>query len=204
MRDLVSYTLRLVIAAVVVVVVFLLLGAALLLLIGAIETTGKLAAPELSLAIAGLSAFATALAVSRFIWLRWLRPRDRKLEYWRRVVEEAGTGSHWSGNTAAPGASVQLTEDGLALNEPSQREEVKWSEVREIRVRTFRKRLAGPLFVIVKNDGKTVSVPQEEIPPSVLARMQQLPAFRNEALIEAMGSMDDAEFSCWRQGEPPR
>lgn len=117
------------------------------------------------------------------------------------MAEQARSGGPSSVETATPGASVQLIADGLVLNEATNRLEVKWSEVREIRVRTFRASLAGPLFVIIKNDGQTVAVSQEEISPNVLARMQQLPDFRNEALIEAMGSMDDAEFSCWRQAE---
>jgi hypothetical protein len=37
---------------------------------------------------------------------------------------------------------------------------------------------------------------------TVLARLQALPGFDNEAVIAAMGSADQARFVCWRRTEP--
>lgn len=203
MVDFIAYMLRLILAALVGTVCCLAVSGMALLLVGTIEASKS--ASEVLMIIGSLGAFVTALWVTRSVWERWLRPRDQNLAYWREVAALARSGGAPSAGLAvARGGSVQLTDDGLSFQTATRRVDVTWSDLREIRIRTLGDSVAGPLFVMIKKDGNTEALSLEEVSPEVLARMQQLPGFRNEALIEAMGSVSDGEFSCWHDAESPR
>ena len=79
-------------------------------------------------------------------------------------------------------------------------ESVAWSALTEVRIMTTS---GGPLvddvfFVLVAGDNGCV-VPQSHASEEFVARLQALPGFDNEPMIEAMGSTSDAEFLCWRR-----
>jgi membrane protein implicated in regulation of membrane protease activity len=199
MGELISYTIRLVIVAILGAVVFLVVGAASLLIVGMIVGAGTESLGD-SLGIGvGLIAFAAALYAVRFFWARWLRPQDSELSYLRRVADAASEGLTLPDDNENRARVLRASASGFVLAAPNRQLEINWSDLREIRIQTLRSMLAGPYFLLIKNDGETVRVAQDEMTPGVIAQMQQLPDFRNDALIEAMGSTTDAEFSCWRR-----
>jgi hypothetical protein len=81
-------------------------------------------------------------------------------------------------------------------------EAVSWDDLQEVGVLTTSD---GPFaedvfFVLIGRDGTWCVIPQgapESTP--LLERLQRLPGFDNEALIEAMTSTRDAKFVCWRR-----
>ena len=55
-------------------------------------------------------------------------------------------------------------------------------------------------FVLHGKDGKGVVVPQESaVPKKLLERLQDLPGFDNEKVIQAMGCSENARFVCWKK-----
>jgi hypothetical protein len=80
-----------------------------------------------------------------------------------------------------------------------ERRSVAWGHLRSVRIRTTD---AGPftadVFWVLEGGGSSCVVPQaargEE---RLLARLQELPGFDSEAVIAAMRSTDNAEFTCW-------
>ena len=78
-------------------------------------------------------------------------------------------------------------------------ESVAWDALTEVRILTTS---AGPwaddvFFVLAAGESGCV-VPQSSVTEAMLSRLQSLPGFDNEAMIEAMGSTSEAEFVCWR------
>lgn len=79
-------------------------------------------------------------------------------------------------------------------------ESVEWEQLVEVGVCTTP---GGPwtddvFFFLLGDGGKGVAIgigPATE--QGVLDRIQTLPRFDNEILIEAMGSTDDRTFTCW-------
>lgn len=80
---------------------------------------------------------------------------------------------------------------------------VKWEGLREVSIVTT---AGGPfeddvLFVLI-GEGGTCIVPHSDPGcASLLERLQRLPGFDNEALIEAMGSPQAGRFVCWSTPE---
>jgi hypothetical protein len=82
-------------------------------------------------------------------------------------------------------------------------ETVKWSDLRAVLIQTTD---AGPLaddvFWILAGEESGCVVPSEAAGMErLLERLQQLPGFDNQALIEAMGSTDNRRFLCWQRQE---
>ena len=80
---------------------------------------------------------------------------------------------------------------------------MSWADLSEVRVHTT---ADGPFaedvfFVLVGREGGCV-VPQGAAPAGLLERLQALPGFNNEALIEAMQSTGENDFICWQSGHP--
>lgn len=83
-------------------------------------------------------------------------------------------------------------------------ERVLWRDLQEVFVITTDE---GPFFedvffVLAAHDGTGCVVPQGDPASSLLfERLQQLPGFDNTAVIQAMGSTENARFVCWRRDE---
>ena len=78
-------------------------------------------------------------------------------------------------------------------------ESVSWSDVERVVIRTTD---MGPfdedVFFILETDNKKLVIPQEaEGTTPLLERLQELPGFDNEALIESMCCTDNKVFPCW-------
>jgi hypothetical protein len=81
-------------------------------------------------------------------------------------------------------------------------EEVSWDDLQEVGVLTTGDGPFGEdfLFVLVGRNGTGCVIPQgAPESPALLERLQRLPGFDNEALIQATCSTDEAKFVCWRR-----
>lgn len=83
-------------------------------------------------------------------------------------------------------------------------ESVPWAELQEVALVTTDE---GPfaldvMWLLVGTKGGCV-VPQGATgEKELLAKLQSLPGFDNDAVIEAMGSTDNRKFICWQRQEP--
>jgi hypothetical protein len=82
-------------------------------------------------------------------------------------------------------------------------ERVRWDELQTVLIVTTDE---GPwsddvFWMLVGADGRSgCAVPQGvEGSSELLERLQQLPGFDNAAVIQAMGSTENANFVCWRR-----
>jgi len=79
---------------------------------------------------------------------------------------------------------------------------IRWADLSEVSIETTDKGpYAEDFFAVLKAPGVTVRIPQEvQGFDALLVRLQKLPRFNNEAVIEAMGSAQNATFPCWKKG----
>lgn len=99
---------------------------------------------------------------------------------------------------------VYVTDEGVRLVRPDGKEEsVAWNSLKTVIIETSD---TGPwgadvLWALVCEDGKVGCViPQgADGEEPLLKRLQALPGFSNEALIEAMGSTSNRKFLCWER-----
>jgi hypothetical protein len=82
-------------------------------------------------------------------------------------------------------------------------ESVIWDRLVEVRVVTTR---SGPMsedmyYVLCGEGDAGCVVPSEMAGPDLLPRLQRLPGFRHELMLQAATCIEDAQFVCW-QREP--
>jgi hypothetical protein len=80
-------------------------------------------------------------------------------------------------------------------------EEVLWQDLSEVRIITT---ADGPFaddvfFVLIGAKGNGCVVPHSAADTAFLLRLQKLPGFDNEKVIEAMGTSADRQFLVWRR-----
>jgi len=112
---------------------------------------------------------------------------DRAALPWARIKRWAGVEVDDQGVTFRRG-------DGVI-------EAVSWDELGEVRiVTTADGPVADDVFyvLIARDESHGVAVPQSRVSGPLLERLQALPGFDSEAMIAAMGSVDEAAFTCWR------
>ena len=95
---------------------------------------------------------------------------------------------------------VDFDDTGVTLTRRSRlRERFAWSELQRVSIRTTED---GPfdddVFIVLTTQAMSCWVPQDVATP-LLLRLQQLPGFDNESVIEAMGCTQNNEFICWQQ-----
>lgn len=76
---------------------------------------------------------------------------------------------------------------------------VRWDDVRRVLIRTTDE---GPfiedVYFVLETAEEVLVVPQPAAGcDALLGRLQELPRFDNEAVIEAMACTDNREFLCW-------
>jgi len=78
---------------------------------------------------------------------------------------------------------------------------LRWTDLREVRIvsRSARSLSQGVRFEL-RDAATTLSIPRPEATQDFIDRLQELPGFDTEVLIEAIGSTTDAEFVCWQAG----
>lgn len=98
-------------------------------------------------------------------------------------------------------ASVEVSSDGLTLHGRGRARKIAWDDLQDVEIRTTDQgpRREDVFFVLRSIDGKQHSIGQAAaaVSPGFLTRLQALPGFDNEALIESMGSTGNATFCCW-------
>jgi len=98
---------------------------------------------------------------------------------------------------------VTFGDDAVELRWPrGPNETVRWSDVQRIVIRTTDR---GPfdedVFFVLEAAEDTFVIPQgADGVTELVERIQQLPGFNNEALIESMGCTDKKLFLCWERG----
>ena len=81
-------------------------------------------------------------------------------------------------------------------------EQVTWDELEEVVIKTT---AAGPYFedfflILHGQNGSGCVVPLEQAGTTgLLERLQSLPGFDHEKLIQATASVEEARFTCWRK-----
>lgn len=101
-----------------------------------------------------------------------------------------------------PAMSISVTDEGItrALGN-GKVESVTWDDLAEVAIMTTS---AGPFeedvyWLLIGKSGGGCAVPQSLDPQGeILKRLQTLPGFDNEAVIQAMGSVENATFVCWK------
>ncbi|MFO1484172.1 MAG: hypothetical protein U1F71_12510 [Verrucomicrobiaceae bacterium] len=95
---------------------------------------------------------------------------------------------------------IKVTEKSVTCHRPDgTTESVTWDDLQKVDIFT---NSDGPLlpdvFLILHGTNKGCVIPQGATGQSkLLDRLQALPGFDNRALIDAMGSTQEATFCCW-------
>ena len=103
----------------------------------------------------------------------------------------------------APRPLVTFDEVGVRRCVPRGEDEyVRWDDLQAVTIVTTDE---GPwvedvYWLLAGAGGRGCAIANGAMPPDLLARLQELEGFDHRAVIDAMGSCDDASFSCWRRG----
>jgi len=79
---------------------------------------------------------------------------------------------------------------------------MSWSDLAEVSIQTTN---AGPAvddmyFILTAADGHKLTIPsQASGADTLLAHLQQLPGFDNQAVIDASSCTENASFPCWKK-----
>ena len=102
-------------------------------------------------------------------------------------------------------AFVSFDERAVTYHRPDGTlEEVTWEELSAVEIVTTDK---GPfvcdVFFVLHGNQRGCAVPQEaDGATELLERLQKLPGFSNEAVIDAMACAENAHFSVWKREQP--
>ena len=101
---------------------------------------------------------------------------------------------------------VVVTEDCVNRFRPDGVEEsIRWDDLAEVGIVTTSDGPASEdlYWILLESDRKTgCAVPHgAEGTDVLLEALQKLPDFDNEVVIEAMGSIDEAKFTCWKRSD---
>lgn len=78
-----------------------------------------------------------------------------------------------------------------------------WAGLQEVRIVTRpAPTLSEGVRFELRDATAMLSIPRPEATQDLIDRLQELPGFDTEVLIEAIGSTLDAEFVCWQAGSP--
>src|SRR5262245_19249886 len=103
--------------------------------------------------------------------------------------------------------TIQIDDQGVRRHlADGKLEQVRWDELTEVWIVTSAEGpFAEDVFFVLTGDGDTGCVVPQGAAESgaLLERLQRLPGFDNEAVIQAMACAEDARFVCWRRAGPP-
>ncbi len=107
----------------------------------------------------------------------------------------------WKRETV-PAAVAEWDDRGVTCRGPNGlTESVTWDDLRTVLIRTTSD---GPFaddvfWFLMGSEGECVVPSEARGAAGLLERLQQLPGFNDEALIQAMSCPDDAKFVCWER-----
>ena len=95
--------------------------------------------------------------------------------------------------------AVSFDDEGVVRTLTDGRTEtVKWAELEKVWIMTTDEGPAEDVYWMLQGKFGGCAVPSEaEGMKELLERLQQLPGFKNQAVIQAMASTSNAEFVCW-------
>ena len=104
-------------------------------------------------------------------------------------------------STARNFGRIEFDSEAIRFHLPQgEVQHIQWNELDEVRIMTTDE---GPyvedvFFMLHGEDKKVYTIPQSaEGNVELLARLQMLPDFNNETLIEALGSTSNQQFKLW-------
>jgi hypothetical protein len=152
-------------------------------------------ASTLAVAVLGGLLGLGAVVLAEKLWVRWQVPR-----LVARRKDDVGDSAALP--PAADACVVELSATGVSCRRPrGSTERVAWEELQKVEIVTTDQ---GPLvtdvfWVLHGTEGGCV-VPQDAVgQAALLERLQALPGFRNDAVIDAMGSTENARFVAWER-----
>ncbi len=104
-------------------------------------------------------------------------------------------------NQAETSLQVELTEDGVIYHQSDGvSRTVLWDELQAVLLQTTDE---GPFaedvwWILVDDDGHCVIPQGASGEAELLVQLQHLPGFDNDAVIAAMGSVENKQFVCWQ------
>ena len=99
-------------------------------------------------------------------------------------------------------SQVELTDDGVTYHPGAGGSRtILWDNLRAVLLQTTDE---GPFvedvwWILSDDDGDCVIPQGANGETELLLRLQQLPGFDNDAVIAAMGSVDNKQFVCWQR-----
>jgi hypothetical protein len=99
----------------------------------------------------------------------------------------------------APQGRLVLDDRGVRRLDPRGGEtSLAWADLQEVRIvsRPAPTLSEGVRFEL-RSGTATLLIPRPEATQDFIDRLQELPGFDTEVLIEAIGSTEDGEFLCW-------
>jgi hypothetical protein len=97
--------------------------------------------------------------------------------------------------------TIELTDSALIYHQPNREPRiVHWDALRAVLLETTDQ---GPFvedlwWILIDNEGHCI-IPQEVGSEMLLARLQELPGFDNDAVVAAMASVENKIFVCWQR-----
>lgn len=145
-----------------------------------------------------LKLFVVALIVAA-LWYVTRRLTARNIEQLRNAGDADSDGRLFPESLF----KVTVTDDHVRHDSPNgESEELKWSELQQVEIHTTDEGPSLPdVFLVLIGKESTCRIAQGATgEPALLERLQQLPGFDNEKLIDAMGSTSNERFVCWQRG----
>ena len=144
--------------------------------------------------------WAIVLLVVSIIVIFWDYLRKKR---WMRRLKEEGQEPGISSKLMPESLCViHISDTSISSNNPNGRiDVVEWQDLNSVEIVTTDK---GPflpdVFWVLNGARAKCVIPQGATGETeLLNRLQKLPGFRNDALIEAMQSIDNATFLCWQR-----
>ncbi len=98
-------------------------------------------------------------------------------------------------------ATIEFTDHALLYHQPdAPTRTVRWDDLRAVLIETTDQ---GPFvedvwWILIDGEGHCI-IAQAAGGEQLLARLQALPGFDNEAVIAAMASVENRLFTCWQR-----
>lgn len=119
------------------------------------------------------------------------------------LVVAALVGAKRGRRTADPASEsgIFIDEDGIRRDIGSIHERVRWADLQEIVIMTTD---AGPhvddvFWLFTASDGSGCAVPGEAVGDKLFEQLSRLVGVDYKAIIDAMGSVDNASFKVWER-----
>lgn len=121
--------------------------------------------------------------------------------WWSRLTGKQKAAGNVGGNSA-PSFVVTISAEGVSCARSSGLvEAVAWDELKEVSIVTNDEGpfAADVMWLLVGEKGGCVVPQGAEGEDKLLERLQGLEGFNNEAVIEAMSSVNNRKFVCWEK-----